>query len=946
MKALPQKGAAAAAAASAAASATAAAGAAVAAAAAITTAAAIFVGQGPHKISSLTFISPAREIQSPLYIHQGLRLQHQQQQQQQQQQLVQRERRQFPLPHPMRVEGPPARCSSSMLLPLNSCSSNSSSSSSTWRSSASSINSSSSNSSSNSSTLQDVCLLIEEEVRTHARKAGICCEDLKIRVTPASPAVEGYELQANIAALLKQQQQQQRQRRQQQEKQQQQPENSIQLPSEATISEARASRTAAAAAAAAADEGLRDGAEFVASLMKESSLLKEICSAAEYTGKGFISFRLRDDLLLQLLQQQTQDPDRLGLPPVLGLDRMQLLIDYFSPNVGKDLHVGHLRGALVGDSLARLLEFIGLRVHRSCYFGDCGIPSAVCLGGLQVYKKMKQLSSSSSGSSSSSNGGDGGQMSPVELLLAAADAVVADTPPEYRPVLRPREGAAAGAAGVAAAGAAGAAGAAAPDNHISDADVEAFMSHMAALEAALEEQQQQQKQQEEKQQQQGGKSEAAANNIIDWQQLAKRKEPQTKLNLTEAYARFARQLRLLRLSPQAADGEQQQLQHMQQLIDVLKEKDMLLPSETSSSSSTISSSSSSSSNTSPLNVRFPQTKEEIPHEQQQHQQQQQQQQLDSVAIRRQGGTYTYIATDLAALKSRVERGNDWVLLVTDEQQASHFKRLFAIGKNILKDKTLIEVNARKNPLMQHLQQQQQQQQQQRQVRPAVYVQHIGVGLVKGPTGEKLSSRTAANSLTDRIEEMLQVAEAELRRRQPNLSEAEIRQRAEGIKYLTQQHSELGTPMGAPKEPLKRAPYALSTAERRLAAKAASFGVYVHRSAACLDPSLLVSFLLDLANSFNSFYEAYHVICSSSSSSSSSSNGSRNCSRRVAAPTSEGQQPRQQQQEQTQQQQQQQQQQQANSRVYVHPQRLLICQSVKQTLEKGLQLLGADKLADI
>ena len=43
----------------------------------------------------------------------------------------------------------------------------------------------------------------------------------------------------------------------------------------------------------------------------------------------------------------------LALLQVVGLDGMRLVFDYFSPNVGKDLHPGHLRAALVGDSLAR-----------------------------------------------------------------------------------------------------------------------------------------------------------------------------------------------------------------------------------------------------------------------------------------------------------------------------------------------------------------------------------------------------------------------------------------------------------------------------------------------------------------------------------------------------------------------------------------------------------------
>ncbi|CDI84869.1 arginyl-tRNA synthetase, putative [Eimeria praecox] len=60
------------------------------------------------------------------------------------------------------------------------------------------------------------------------------------------------------------------------------------------------------------------------------------------------------------------------------------------------------------------------------------------------------------------------------------------------------------------------------------------------------------------------------------------------------------------------------------------------------------------------------------------------------------------------------------------------------------------------------QQHQQQQQQQQQGRSEVYVQHLSIGLVKGPAGEKLASRAAANSLTHFLQEMLQSRRGETR----------------------------------------------------------------------------------------------------------------------------------------------------------------------------------------
>lgn len=59
------------------------------------------------------------------------------------------------------------------------------------------------------------------------------------------------------------------------------------------------------------------------------------------------------------------------------------LIDFASPNVGKELHAGHLRSAVIGDTLARVLEFLGpAPVLRVSHVGDCGLPAALLLSRL------------------------------------------------------------------------------------------------------------------------------------------------------------------------------------------------------------------------------------------------------------------------------------------------------------------------------------------------------------------------------------------------------------------------------------------------------------------------------------------------------------------------------------------------------------------------------------
>ncbi|GAB95179.1 arginyl-tRNA synthetase [Kineosphaera limosa] len=98
--------------------------------------------------------------------------------------------------------------------------------------------------------------------------------------------------------------------------------------------------------------------------------LSEQCSAVEVSGPGFINLTFRDSWLARLLAQQAAD-ERLGVPTQ---PRQIVPIDYSAPNVAKEMHVGHLRTTVVGDALARTLEFLGHDVIRQNHIGDWGTP--------------------------------------------------------------------------------------------------------------------------------------------------------------------------------------------------------------------------------------------------------------------------------------------------------------------------------------------------------------------------------------------------------------------------------------------------------------------------------------------------------------------------------------------------------------------------------------------
>ena len=72
------------------------------------------------------------------------------------------------------------------------------------------------------------------------------------------------------------------------------------------------------------------------------------------------------------MSPQLAADERLGVPRPAQVDRV--VIDYSAPNVAKEMHVGHVRTTIIGDALARVLEFVGHEVIRQNHIGDWGTP--------------------------------------------------------------------------------------------------------------------------------------------------------------------------------------------------------------------------------------------------------------------------------------------------------------------------------------------------------------------------------------------------------------------------------------------------------------------------------------------------------------------------------------------------------------------------------------------
>jgi len=94
-----------------------------------------------------------------------------------------------------------------------------------------------------------------------------------------------------------------------------------------------------------------------------------LCLEPQIAGPGFINLTLRPECLASELQQRLGDR-RLGVPAVEAA--APVVVDFSSPNIAKEMHVGHLRSTIIGDSLARVLAFRGHPVLRLNHVGDWG----------------------------------------------------------------------------------------------------------------------------------------------------------------------------------------------------------------------------------------------------------------------------------------------------------------------------------------------------------------------------------------------------------------------------------------------------------------------------------------------------------------------------------------------------------------------------------------------
>ncbi len=108
-------------------------------------------------------------------------------------------------------------------------------------------------------------------------------------------------------------------------------------------------------------------AELIIKVLK----INDICEEPEIAGPGFINLRLKNDFLSNALLEINADTENhLGISKVDN--KQTIVVDFSSPNIAKQMHVGHLRSTIIGDCICRILEFLGHTVIRQNHIGDWG----------------------------------------------------------------------------------------------------------------------------------------------------------------------------------------------------------------------------------------------------------------------------------------------------------------------------------------------------------------------------------------------------------------------------------------------------------------------------------------------------------------------------------------------------------------------------------------------
>ena len=127
----------------------------------------------------------------------------------------------------------------------------------------------------------------------------------------------------------------------------------------------------------------RDVAKMIIENIDTKEDQKNIFSKIEIAGPGFINMSLDKSFLSNLLNKINNDNRLLAFD---DHKKHKVIVEFSAPNIAKQLHVGHLRSTIIGDSIARLFEYLNFDVLRLNHIGDWGTQFGMLIIYLKKYK--------------------------------------------------------------------------------------------------------------------------------------------------------------------------------------------------------------------------------------------------------------------------------------------------------------------------------------------------------------------------------------------------------------------------------------------------------------------------------------------------------------------------------------------------------------------------------
>ena len=124
----------------------------------------------------------------------------------------------------------------------------------------------------------------------------------------------------------------------------------------------------------------------IANIISNTFIKDNIIDNIKISGPGFINFHLNHNYIKKKLLLMFFDKNKKFNIKTYQNYNKKVIIDFSSPNIAKEMHVGHLRSTIIGDTLSRILEFLDFNVLRLNHIGDWGTQFGMLIYYIKIYK--------------------------------------------------------------------------------------------------------------------------------------------------------------------------------------------------------------------------------------------------------------------------------------------------------------------------------------------------------------------------------------------------------------------------------------------------------------------------------------------------------------------------------------------------------------------------------